>query len=135
MDSEVILIGIPLGAVALAGLALHYVGTEWVRKISNASYVAEVTVIATAWFLLAALPREENINGVVCPVTGGALDFTIGALAFVGLGIAAISLASSIVVVSRLRGEAWRILAGIGAGGLCFSIFVGILFSALCGMN
>ena len=138
MNALVILIGVPLAAVALSGLGLHYVHTPWVRRISTTAISVQIMLAGVAWALLATLPREINWSGSVgdtCPRMDGVQGVLVAAVAFASIGIAAVALASGFIVVRRRAGSAWRLLGGIGSEVLMVAIFAGILGTALCGMN
>jgi len=138
MNAFTILIGIPAAAITLAAVVLHYVDTPWVRRVSTAAISTQLVLAGTAWALLATLPREINWSGAVgdtCPRMEGVQGGVIAAIALVSVGVAAVALASGVIVVRRRAGSAWRILGGIGAALIVLAIFAGILGTALCGMN
>jgi hypothetical protein len=138
MNTLVILFGVPAGAIALSGLGLHYVQTPWVRRISTAAISTQIVLTGAAWALFESLPREIDWSGAVgdtCPRTAGVQGGVITVIALVSVGVAAVALASGVIVVRRRAGSAWRILGGIGAAVLVVAIFAGMLGAALCGMN
>ena len=138
MNALLIVIGIPVAAVALSGLGLHYVRTPWLRRISTTAISVQIVLAGAAWALLAALPREINSSGGVgdtCPRLDGLQGGLVAAIAIASIGIAAVALASGFIVVRRRAGSAWRLLGGIGSEVLVVAIYVGILATALCGMN
>ena len=130
-----LVIAVPLGCVALAGVGLHFVATPWVRRISNWTILGQVAVVGSAWALLQAVPDEQTGSGVVCPDLNGAQGGIVGVLALVSVGVAAMALASSFIVVRRRAGSAWRLAGGVVAALLTASIFAGIVAVAFCGFN
>lgn len=134
----VLLFGVPLGAIVLSALGLHYMGTPLVRRVSTAAISTQVVLTGAAFALLETLPREINWSGAVgdtCPRMEGVQGLLVGIVFLVSIGVAAIALASGVIVVRRHAGSAWRILGGIGTCLLVFVILVGIIGTALCGMN
>jgi hypothetical protein len=133
-----ILFGVPAAAIALSGLGLHFVHTPWVRRISSAALSTQVLLAGLAWLLLDTLPRETNWSGAVgatCPRMDGVQGGVILAIALVSLGVAAVALSSGFTVTWRRAGSGLRILGGFGAAAITVAIFIGILGTALCGMN
>ena len=138
MDIYTLVFGVPLAAVAVSAIGLHYVDTPWVRRISTAAILAQIMLAGAAWALLESLPREINWSGALgdtCPRMAGVQGALVAGIFFVSIGVAAVALASGVIVVRRRAGSAWRILGGIGAAVIVFGIFAGILGTALCGMN
>jgi len=138
MDIYTIVFGIPLAAIALAAVGLHFVDTLWVRRISTATISAQLVLAVAAWALLESLPREINWSGAVgdtCPRMDGVQGAAVAAIFFVSIGVAAVALASGVIVVRRRAGSGWRILGGVGTAFIVVAIFAGILGTALCGMN
>jgi hypothetical protein len=138
MDLLAIVIAIPLGAVLLSGLVLHFVDTPWVRRISTTAIGAQLALTGLAWALLDTLPRETDWSGSVgatCPRMEGVQGGAVAVVAFGSIAVAAVALAAGAIVVRRRAGSAWRIAGGVLAIVLMVAIFAGILGSALCGMN
>jgi len=138
MNGWFLVIAVPAAAVALAGLGLHFVDTPWVRRISTTALWAQVGLTSLAWALLETLPREINWSGAIgdtCPRMDGVQGGAVAVIAFASIGVAAVALASGVIVVRRRAGTGLRILGGIGAAVLMVAIFVGIIGTALCGMN
>lgn len=135
MDANVLVIAVPLGSVALAGVGLHFVATPWVRRISSWAILGQIAVVGAAWALLRAVPDEETGSGVMCPDLNGAQGGIVGVLALASVGIAAVALTSSFIVVRRCAGSTWRLAGGVVAAILTVSIFAGIVAVAFCGFN
>lgn len=71
----------------------------------------------------------------MCPDLDGAQGGIVGVLALASVGVAAVALASSFIVVRRRAGSPWRLVGGVVAAILMVSIFAGILAVAFCGFN
>jgi hypothetical protein len=134
----ILVFAVPLAAIALSGLGLHFVSTPWVRRISTGALSTQIVLAGAAWALFALLPREINWSGAVgdtCPRMDGFQGGAIAAIALVSVGVAAVALASGVIVVRRRAGNGLRILGAIGAAVVTVVIFAAILGTALCGAN
>lgn len=122
----------------LASLAMYPLPTPLVVHISNATIMIQAALVVLALLTSAALPKEENSNGTLCPIDDSAGMYVLAGIAFVSLAVGAIALASSFTSVRRVGGgygALGRLLLGIAAAGLVLVPFSALVVAGLCGIN
>ena len=128
-----ILIGVPVAAVCVAAFALHFIRSAWVVRISSVAIGIQVAAAIAVFVLPATMPKEKRADGQLCPYDEGAQGDAMIAIALASIGVGAIALASSIIVVHRGTAAKARLAAGIGAATLVVPIFASIIITAFCG--
>ena len=130
-----ILIGVPLGVLTLAGLAVHPFRTPIVVYVSNAAIMIQAALAGLALLINTSLPKEENQNGQVCPIEDSTQMYAIAAIAYLSLAVGAVALAASFTSVRRGGASPGRLLVGLAAAALIVVPFGVLLVAALCGLN
>jgi len=128
-----ILVGVPVAAVAAAGIGLHFLDSGWVMRISNGAIGVQVAAALVAFTLPKTMPTERRYEGEICPDLDTGQGYVMTAIALGSIVTGAVALASSFIAVRRRAAKPSRLLAGTAAAVLTPVIFLRLLVVALCG--
>src|SRR4051812_3738135 len=110
-----IVIGVPLAGVCVAALALHFVSSPWLVRISSVAIGIQVSAAFIVFVLPKAMGKETRADGQLCPNDEGVLGKVAIAIALGSIAVGALALASSAIAVRRGVATTGRLAAGIGA--------------------
>ena len=96
-----ILVGVPVGTVCVAGLALHFLDSVWVVRVSNAAIGAQVAAALIAFTLPKTMPTDRRYEGEICPDLDSGQGHAMVAIAFGSIATGAVALAASFIAVRR----------------------------------
>jgi hypothetical protein len=130
-----VVIGTPVAAVCLAGLALHFVGSIQVVRVSSFAIGVQVTAALAVFVLPKTMPDRQTAEGQMCPDMESGQGWLMTGIALSSVAVAAVALASSFIAVRRRAARPTRLLAGLGAAALVVAILVRLLITALCGYS
>ena len=128
-----VVVGVPVAAVCVAALALHFISSAWIVRISSVAIGIQVAATVVAFVLPATMGKETRADGQQCPNDEGVLGNAEIAIALGSIAVGAIALASSFIAVHRGVATKGRLAAGIGAAALVVPIFASIIVTAFCG--
>ena len=128
-----IVIGVPVAALCVAGLGLHFLNSAWVVRVSNVAIGVQVTAAVVAFVLPKTMPKAGRASGQQCPDLDSGQGHAMDAIAIGSVAVGAIALASSFIAVHRGAATSGRLLAGICAAALVPVIFVRLIVAAFCG--
>src|SRR5690349_8212664 len=128
-----ILLGVPVAAVAAAGIGLHFLDSGWVVRVSNAAIGVQVAAALIAFTLPKTMPTERRNEGEICPDLDSGQGYVMTAIAFGSIVTGAVALAASFIAVRRRTARPSRLLAGTAAAALTPAILLRLLVVALCG--
>jgi hypothetical protein len=130
-----VVIGIPVAAVCLAGLALHFVGSIQVVRVSNIAIGVQVAAALAVFVLPKTMPDRQTAEGQMCPDMESGQGWLMTGIAVSSVAVAAVALASSFIAVRRRAARPTRLLAGLGTAALVVAILLRLLITALCGYS
>ena len=129
----VILVGVPVGAVLVAGIVLHFLDSAWVVRVSNVAIGAQVAAALVAFTLPKTMPTDRTYEGDICPDLDSGQGYAMVVIAFGSIAVGAVALASSFIAVRRRAARPSRLLAGVAAALLTPAILLRLVVVALCG--
>jgi hypothetical protein len=128
-----VLVGVPVAVVLVAGIALHFLDPVWVVRISNWAIGLQVAAALLVFTLPKTMPTTSRIDYGMCPDLDSGQGHVMTAVAFGSIVTGAVALASSFIAVRRGAARARRLLAGTAAALLTPAIFLRLVIVALCG--
>ena len=131
----VILVGVPVGAVLVAGIVLHFLDSAWVVRVSNAAIGAQVVAALIAFTLPRTMPTNQTYEGEICPDLDSGQGHVMVAIAVASIATGAVAIAASFIAVRRGAARPRRLLAGTAAALLTPAILVRLVVVGLCGYS
>ena len=131
----VILVGVPVGAVLVAGIVLHFLDSAWVVRVSNAAIGAQVVAALIAFTLPRTMPTNPTYEGEICPDLDSGQGHVMVAIAVASIATGAVAIAASFIAVRRRAARPRRLLAGTAAALLTPAILVRLVVVGLCGYS